>query len=81
MLTVVVSDLHLGTLAEADAARSGVPRERLLAAVAEADQVVLLGDVLELRERPLAEALEVVRPFFEALGGATGRQAPDARPG
>ncbi len=81
MLTVVISDLHLGTLAEADAARGGVPRERLLAAVAEADRVVLLGDVLELRERPLAEALEVVRPFFEALGEATAGKRLTLVPG
>jgi predicted phosphodiesterase len=67
MLTVVVSDLHLGTLANADAARSGEPRERLLAALAAADRIVFLGDTLELRERPLAQALEVTRPFFEAL--------------
>jgi predicted phosphodiesterase len=77
MLTVIVSDLHLGTLAKADAARTGVPRERLLEAAAAADRVVLLGDTLELRERPLAQALEVVQPFFEALGEATaGKRLP-----
>jgi hypothetical protein len=32
--------------------------------------VVLLGDAVELRERPLGEALEVARPLFEALGRA-----------
>jgi hypothetical protein len=68
MLTAVISDLHLGTLAKADAARDGAPRERLFAALADVDRLVLLGDTLELRERPLAKALEVVSPFFTALG-------------
>ena len=81
MLTVVVSDLHLGTLAGADAARDGVPREQLLAALAEADRVVMLGDALELRERPLAEALEVTRPFFEALAEATAGKRLTLVPG
>jgi predicted phosphodiesterase len=33
-----------------------------------ADEVVLLGDSIELRDRPLAEALAVATPFFEELG-------------
>jgi hypothetical protein len=81
MLTAVISDLHLGTLAKADAARSGAPRERLFEALADADRVVLLGDVLELRERPLAEALEVVQPFFEALGEVTAGKHVTLVPG
>lgn len=81
MLTVVVSDLHLGTLAGADAAREGVPRERLLAALAQADRIVLLGDALELRERPLAAALEVVTPFFEALAEVTAGKRLTLVPG
>ena len=36
----------------------------------DADRLVLLGDVIELRERPLAESLEVARPVFEELGRA-----------
>ena len=70
MRTAVVSDLHLGGLADADVARAGEPLEALVAAVADADRLVLLGDVVELRERPLAEALEVSRPAIEALGRA-----------
>ena len=68
--TAVVSDLHIGGLADADVARGGKPLEALVEAVAGADRLVVLGDALELRERPLAEALEVARPAFEALGGA-----------
>jgi predicted phosphodiesterase len=70
MRTAVVSDLHLGGLADADVARGGEPLEALAAAVADADRLVLLGDVVELRERPLAQALEVSRPAIEALGRA-----------
>lgn len=68
--TAVVSDLHVGGLAGADVARGGEPLEALVAAVSGADRVVLLGDTIELRERPLAQALETARPLFEGLAGA-----------
>jgi predicted phosphodiesterase len=67
----LVSDLHLGSLVGADVARGGEAQERLLAALAEADPVVLLGDFLELREHPLARALELARPLVERLGQVT----------
>ena len=59
MRTAVVSDLHLGALGGADVTRDPTVRERLVDALAGHDRVVLLGDALELRERPLAQALEV----------------------
>jgi calcineurin-like phosphoesterase family protein len=68
--TAVVSDLHLGGLAGMDVAREGEEREALVEALSAADRVVLLGDVIELRERPLADSLEVARPLFEELGSA-----------
>jgi predicted phosphodiesterase len=70
MLTAVVSDLHLGLHAEADVVRKPDVRATLVEAVADSDRVVLLGDILELRELPLAAALEVGRPLFEELGRA-----------
>jgi hypothetical protein len=70
MRTAVVSDLHLGGLAGADVARTERPLAALTDAVADADRLVLLGDLVELRERPLAEALEVSRPVIEAIGRA-----------
>jgi predicted phosphodiesterase len=70
MRTAVVSDLHIGGLAGADIAREGEPLAALAEAVKGADRLVLLGDVVELRERPLAQALEVARPAFEAVGAA-----------
>jgi hypothetical protein len=70
MRTAVVSDLHLGALGGADVTRDPGVRERLIEALAGSERVVLLGDALELRERPLAEALDVAGPFVEALGTA-----------
>ena len=72
MTTLVVSDLHLGARTRIDLLRRAALREPLLRAVEDADQVVLLGDVLELRHGPAGEALAAARPFFEALGEAVG---------
>jgi predicted phosphodiesterase len=70
VLTAIVSDLHLGIATGSDIARLPEVRERLVGALEGADRVLLLGDLLELRERPLAEVLEHSRPLFEALGEA-----------
>ncbi len=64
----VVSDLHLGLLSGTDVARLPDVRDRLVAALAGADHVVLLGDLLELRERRVADVVELARPLFESLG-------------
>lgn len=66
--TTVVSDLHLGTRTGADVARSGPARDRLLEALSGSGPVVLLGDLLELREGPLHDALEAARPTLQAIG-------------
>ncbi|HZG50448.1 MAG TPA: metallophosphoesterase [Thermoleophilaceae bacterium] len=81
MRTAVVSDLHLGVSSRRDLARGGAPRDRLLGALEGAERVVLLGDTVELRERPLAEALEGVRPFFVALGEALAGRRVVLAPG
>ncbi len=75
MLTAIVSDLHLGTRTGADLARDGEPRVRLLEAVAPADRVVVLGDLLELREHGAGTVLDVATPFLSELGEVTaGKQ-------
>jgi predicted phosphodiesterase len=75
MRTLIVSDLHLGTLSGADLLRRPELRAALLEAVADVDRVVLLGDVLELRHGPLREAMDAARPVFEDLGRAlAGRE-------
>lgn len=70
MRTAIVSDLHLGSATGEDLGRDPAIRRALIEEVAGADRLVLLGDVLELRELPLARVLETVQPFFEELGDA-----------
>lgn len=70
MTTVVVSDLHLGAGPSVDVLGHDEPRRRLMAEVECADQVVLLGDIVELREAPLGVALENSAFFFDALAEA-----------
>jgi Calcineurin-like phosphoesterase len=70
MRTAIISDLHLGSAFGEDLLRDAGMRQVLLDEIAAADRLVLLGDALELRERPLAPMLEVARPFFEDLGEA-----------
>jgi hypothetical protein len=72
--TAVISDLHLGSGNEADLLRRVGFRERLLAGLEGVDRVVLLGDVIELRDRPIAEAFGLAEPFFSELAEAV----PDA---
>jgi hypothetical protein len=75
VLSVVISDLHLGTTSGRDVATRPPVTERMLAAVEGADQIVLLGDVLELREHRLRHVLERGRPVLEPLGHvAAGRR-------
>jgi predicted phosphodiesterase len=45
---------------------------RIMREVEGAERVVLLGDVVELRDRPIGEALDLATPFFEVLGEAVG---------
>ena len=74
MRTLIVSDLHLGAGTDVDLLRRPAVREVLFEAAAETDRLILLGDVVELRERPLAEVFELTEPFFAALAEA----APEA---
>jgi predicted phosphodiesterase len=70
--TVVLSDLHLGSSGGIDLLRHARFREPLLAAAEDADEVVILGDAVELRDVPLAAAIDAARPFFDELGEAMG---------
>ena len=75
MRTLIVSDLHLGSVTRADLLRRPELRAPLLEAAADVERVVLLGDVLELRHGPPRDALAAARPFFEELGAAlAGRE-------
>jgi len=70
MRTAIVSDLHLGNGFGEDLLRDAAIRRVLLDELAGADRLILLGDVLELRELPLATVLDAAQPFFEELGQA-----------
>ncbi len=70
MRTAVISDLHLGCAGGEDLLREGAIRQVLLGEIGDADRLVLLGDVLELRELRLPRVLEIAQPFFEDLGRA-----------
>ena len=73
--TALISDLHLGSGAGADVLRRKPIIERLIEATADVDRLVLLGDVIELRDLPLGVSLSGARPFFEAIGKAfAGRE-------
>lgn len=81
MRTAILSDLHLGLLSGGDVLRDPGVRATLLEEIAGADRVVLLGDVVELRELALGTALERARPFFEDLGAAVGESRVTIVPG
>ncbi len=70
MTTAIVSDLHLGLGSGADLLRREGFRARLLKALEGVDRLIVLGDVLELRDRPLPWVLETARPALAALGDA-----------
>ena len=72
MQTAVISDLHLGAGSGVDLLRHERIREHLAPALDGVDRLVLLGDIVELRDRPLAESLDRAAPTLAAIGDAAG---------
>ncbi len=72
MKTAIISDLHLGVTSGGDVLRDPEILAVLAAELRGADRLVLLGDAVELRERPLGASLALARPVLEALGAAVG---------
>lgn len=70
MRTAIVSDLHLGGNSGTDLAADPELRRVMLEELGSADRIVLLGDTVELRDRPLGDALELATPFLRELGEA-----------
>jgi hypothetical protein len=70
MRTLVISDLHLGGRTGVDVLRRDDALAPLLAEVARADRLVLLGDTVELRHGPARDALAAAQPALEAIGDA-----------
>ena len=81
MRTAIISDLHLGVASDEDVLRDSDVRRILLEEIAGADRVVLLGDVIELRNLPLGPSLARARPFFQELGEALGEVEVTLVPG
>ena len=73
MVTAVISDLHLGMRTKADLLARPDVRARLIGELESVDQVVLLGDSIELRDGPLSEALATTAPFLRTWA----RPSPD----
>src|ERR1700754_3706805 len=72
MKTAIISDLHLGTTSGSDVLRDPAIRAVLLEELRGADRLILLGDVIELRERPLGAALDLALPVLAEIGAALG---------
>ncbi|HEX2086948.1 MAG TPA: metallophosphoesterase [Solirubrobacteraceae bacterium] len=72
MRTLVVSDLHLGSRSGVDVLRRDDALAALVGALAGVDRLVLLGDVLELRHGPVADAIDAARPVLRTIGAALG---------
>jgi hypothetical protein len=81
MRTAIISDLHLGVASDEDVLRDPAVRRILFAELAGADRVVLLGDVVELRNLPVGPSLTRSRAFFEELGEALGEAEVTIVPG
>src|SRR5690242_2571932 len=70
MTTAIVSDLHLGSASGRDLLRHEPVRAALCDALRGVDELVLLGDVVELREAPLAEVVAAARPVLTEIDRA-----------
>jgi predicted phosphodiesterase len=67
MRTAIISDLHLGAASEADLLSRPDAFDALAEAIDGVDRLVLLGDVLEFRDRPFTEAMDMARPTLAKL--------------
>ena len=70
--TAVLSDLHVGAVNKLSIATEPGSLAALAERLAGVDHVVLLGDVLELREAPLAPVLAAAEPVFRTLADVVG---------
>jgi predicted phosphodiesterase len=69
---LVISDLHLGARTRTDVLRHPAALDALLGRLDGVEQLVLLGDTLELRHGPFEEALAVAEPVLRAIGEQMG---------
>ena len=81
MTAAIVSDLHLGAASGRDLLRREDVRAKLTAALGDVDELVLLGDVVELREAPLAEVRATAVPVLAAIDRAMAGRTVTIVPG
>lgn len=72
MRTLVISDLHLGASKRVDLLRRPELRAPLVEALHDFDRLVVLGDLLELREVPVRNAAPLARGLLAEAGQALG---------
>jgi UDP-2,3-diacylglucosamine pyrophosphatase LpxH len=70
--TLVISDLHIGAGRGRDALSDQPIIDTLAAAIATADRLVLLGDIIELRQGPLEDALAAASRVLPQLVSGLG---------
>jgi metallophosphoesterase superfamily enzyme len=70
--TLVISDLHLGSAKDVDLVRRRSCASRCWEAVRSVDRLVILGDGVELRDRPKRAIGELVAGVFGDFGRALG---------
>jgi UDP-2,3-diacylglucosamine pyrophosphatase LpxH len=70
--TLVISDLHLGSRLRYDVLTRPEPLRHLLAALDDVERLVLLGDIVELRQGRAQRALAIAEPVLRALGARLG---------
>lgn len=67
--TAIISDTHLGSSATGDVLRHEHVVDLLLEATEDCERLVLLGDTIELRDKPINEAFDDSEPFFRKIAG------------
>jgi len=74
MRTAIVSDIHLGSGSDADLLRRPEAFSLLSDAIEGVDRLVLLGDILEFRDRPFTEAMEMAKPVLAQLAALASKE-------
>jgi predicted MPP superfamily phosphohydrolase len=72
LITLVISDLHLGTSTRGDVLRTQTGLDALTAGLSDCRRLVILGDLLELRHGPEREARAAAAEPLAAIAEALG---------
>ena len=72
MSTLVLSDLHLGSRLRHDVLMHPEPLRRLLGVLEGVERLVLLGDIVEMLEKPAERAMDEAEPILRLVGRTLG---------